>query len=76
MKGFRRYSYGQRASLSEAWASVVESKSNVAATESVKSKGNPTFSRGMERGQRGKYGVDHEMLSRMYLQLGLSIGEI
>jgi ArsR family transcriptional regulator len=28
------------------------------------------------RGQWIKYGVDHEMVSRMYLQLGQAIGEI
>jgi ArsR family transcriptional regulator len=28
------------------------------------------------RGQRVKYGVDHEIVSRMYLQLGQAIGEI
>jgi hypothetical protein len=28
------------------------------------------------RGQRVRYGVDHEMVSRMYLQLGHAIGEV
>jgi predicted transcriptional regulator len=30
----------------------------------------------VRRGQWVKYGVDHEMVSRMYLQLGQAIGEI
>jgi hypothetical protein len=30
----------------------------------------------VRRGQRVRYGVDHETVSRMYLQLGQAIGEI